>query len=165
MIVRLALLGGYAALAEELVEMTLFDDAAFFQDEDLVHGTQRRKAVGDANHGTVFGEVIDRLLHLGGMGNLAMGRHRADAHTRAVDLDAFELCDGREVDQVGRIGQALLQGRHLIDAGYEPGPQMGTLLRRVYEMQLDGKVTTLEEALAAARAIDSSASNRPARFC
>lgn len=59
----------------------------------------------------------------------------------------------------------LLQGRHLIETGYEPGPQMGTLLRRVYEMQLDGKVTTLEEALAAAQAIDSSAPNRPARFC
>jgi tRNA nucleotidyltransferase (CCA-adding enzyme) len=45
----------------------------------------------------------------------------------------------------------LLQGRHLIESGYEPGPQMGRLLRAVYELQLDGKVTTLEEALAAAR--------------
>ncbi|HXU36438.1 MAG TPA: hypothetical protein VN937_08750 [Blastocatellia bacterium] len=45
----------------------------------------------------------------------------------------------------------LLQGRHLIEAGYEPGPQMGRLLRAVYELQLDGKVTTLDEALAAAR--------------
>jgi tRNA nucleotidyltransferase (CCA-adding enzyme) len=45
----------------------------------------------------------------------------------------------------------LLQGRHLIESGYEPGPRMGRLLRAVYELQLDGKVTTLEEALAAAR--------------
>jgi len=45
----------------------------------------------------------------------------------------------------------LLQGRHLIEAGFEPGPQMGEILRRVYELQLDGKVTTLEEALDAAR--------------
>ena len=44
----------------------------------------------------------------------------------------------------------LLQGRHLIEAGFEPGPQMGKLLRRVYELQLDGKVTTSDEALAAA---------------
>ncbi len=48
----------------------------------------------------------------------------------------------------------LLQGRHLIEAGYEPGPEMGRLLREIYELQLDGKVTTLDEALAAARAID-----------
>jgi tRNA nucleotidyltransferase (CCA-adding enzyme) len=45
----------------------------------------------------------------------------------------------------------LLQGRHLIESGYEPGPQMGRLLRAVYELQLDGRVATLEEALAAAR--------------
>jgi len=45
---------------------------------------------------------------------------------------------------------ALLQGRHLIEAGFEPGPQMGQLLRRVYELQLDGEITTLEEGIAAA---------------
>ena len=45
----------------------------------------------------------------------------------------------------------VLQGRHLMEAGYEPGPEMGRLLRRVYELQLDGKVSTLEEALVAAR--------------
>jgi len=47
----------------------------------------------------------------------------------------------------------LLQGRHLLEAGFEPGPQMGKLLRRVYELQLDGEVTTPEEALAAAQRI------------
>lgn len=44
----------------------------------------------------------------------------------------------------------VLQGRHLIEAGIEPGPQMGRLLRQVYEFQLDGRIATLEEALAAA---------------
>jgi tRNA nucleotidyltransferase (CCA-adding enzyme) len=44
----------------------------------------------------------------------------------------------------------LLLGRHLLDLGLKPGPQMGEILRRVYELQLDGKVTTLEEAIAAA---------------
>lgn len=48
----------------------------------------------------------------------------------------------------------LLQGRHLLEIGFEPGPQMGEVLRRVYELQLDGKVTNLEEALAAARRSD-----------
>jgi tRNA nucleotidyltransferase (CCA-adding enzyme) len=45
----------------------------------------------------------------------------------------------------------LLLGRHLLDVGFEPGPQMGKLLRAVYELQLDGEVTTAEEALAAAQ--------------
>lgn len=48
----------------------------------------------------------------------------------------------------------LLQGRHLLEAGFQPGPQMGKLLRAVYELQLDGKVTTAEEALAAAQRND-----------
>jgi len=45
----------------------------------------------------------------------------------------------------------LLLGRHLVESGIEPGPEIGKLLRYVYEMQLDGKINTTEEALAAAR--------------
>jgi tRNA nucleotidyltransferase (CCA-adding enzyme) len=45
----------------------------------------------------------------------------------------------------------LLLGRHLIEAGFQPGPRMGQILRQVYELQLDGKINSLEEALAAAR--------------
>jgi tRNA nucleotidyltransferase (CCA-adding enzyme) len=45
----------------------------------------------------------------------------------------------------------LLLGRHLIELGVAPGPPMGKLLKDVYERQLDGEVTTLEEAIAAAR--------------
>jgi tRNA nucleotidyltransferase (CCA-adding enzyme) len=45
----------------------------------------------------------------------------------------------------------LLLGRHLIAMGVPPGPRMGELLRAVYEQQLDGQVTTLDEAEAAAR--------------
>jgi tRNA nucleotidyltransferase (CCA-adding enzyme) len=50
----------------------------------------------------------------------------------------------------------LLQGRHLLEAGHQPGPQLGKLLREVYELQLDGKVTTLEEALAAVQNAQSA---------
>jgi tRNA nucleotidyltransferase (CCA-adding enzyme) len=41
----------------------------------------------------------------------------------------------------------ILMGRHLIELGVEPGPQMGQLLKAVYELQLDGKVSSLEEAM------------------
>jgi tRNA nucleotidyltransferase (CCA-adding enzyme) len=46
---------------------------------------------------------------------------------------------------------ALLLGRHLLELGLAPGPAMGELTRAVYEMQLDGRVTSLEEAIEAAR--------------
>ena len=52
--------------------------------------------------------------------------------------------------------EPLLQGRHLLDAGVEPGPEMGRLLKRVYELQLDGEVTTREQALSAALRIRDS---------
>jgi tRNA nucleotidyltransferase (CCA-adding enzyme) len=45
----------------------------------------------------------------------------------------------------------LLLGRHLLELGVRPGPQMGEILRAVYERQLDGTITTLEEGIAAAR--------------
>ena len=45
----------------------------------------------------------------------------------------------------------LVMGRHLLALGVAPGPEMGRLLKELYERQLDGRVTTLDEGLAAAR--------------
>jgi tRNA nucleotidyltransferase (CCA-adding enzyme) len=47
----------------------------------------------------------------------------------------------------------ILLGRHLLEMGLTPGPKMGEITRAVYEMQLDGRVRTLEEAKAAAHII------------
>lgn len=47
----------------------------------------------------------------------------------------------------------LLLGRHLLAMGVAPGPGMGRVLNAVYERQLDGEVTTVEEAMAAARGL------------
>jgi tRNA nucleotidyltransferase (CCA-adding enzyme) len=47
----------------------------------------------------------------------------------------------------------LLLGRHLLALGLQPGPRVGGVLKAVYERQLDGSVTTLEEAIAAARTL------------
>jgi tRNA nucleotidyltransferase (CCA-adding enzyme) len=49
----------------------------------------------------------------------------------------------------------LLLGRHLLELGVAPGPAMGELLRAVYEHQLDGTVTSLDEAMATARQLVS----------
>ncbi len=47
----------------------------------------------------------------------------------------------------------LLLGRHLLELGLKPGPRIGDILKAVYEQQMDGAVTTVEEAIAAARRI------------
>ena len=44
----------------------------------------------------------------------------------------------------------LLLGRHLLPLGLSPGPDLGKILKTVYEQQLDGEVTTLDDAMAAA---------------
>jgi tRNA nucleotidyltransferase (CCA-adding enzyme) len=61
------------------------------------------------------------------------------------------------LDRVAALGvehappPPLLLGRHLIALGVAPGPRMGEILKAVYEQQLDGVVTTVEEAIEAAR--------------
>ena len=47
----------------------------------------------------------------------------------------------------------LLKGRHLLAMGLTPGPRVGQITKAIYERQLDGDVTTIDEALAAARDI------------
>ena len=47
----------------------------------------------------------------------------------------------------------LLLGRHLIALGIAPGPAMGVLLKQIYERQLDGEITTVDEAIEAARGL------------
>ena len=57
----------------------------------------------------------------------------------------------RELDVERRPPDPILLGRHLLELGVQPGPTMGEITRAVYEMQLDGSVRTLEEAIAEAK--------------
>jgi tRNA nucleotidyltransferase (CCA-adding enzyme) len=50
----------------------------------------------------------------------------------------------------------ILLGRHLLALGLTPGPRVGEVLKVVYEEQLDGSVSTLDEAIAAAKRIIGS---------
>ncbi len=54
----------------------------------------------------------------------------------------------------------LLLGRHLLALGMTPGPEIGRILKAVYERQLDGQFTTLEAAVAAARELLARPTNR-----
>ena len=41
----------------------------------------------------------------------------------------------------------ILKGKHLIKRGINPGPKMGSILRKAFDAQLDGKITDLDSAL------------------
>ncbi|MGH9798355.1 MAG: hypothetical protein ACRD5D_09400, partial [Candidatus Polarisedimenticolia bacterium] len=80
---------------------------------------------------------------------------RADClgRTGEFSTDAQEWFIGR-VRSLG-VEQAppkpILLGRHLLEMGVAAGPEMGRLLKAVYELQLDGRVADLETARAEAR--------------
>ena len=59
----------------------------------------------------------------------------------------------RELQIENKAPSPILMGRHLIEMGLEPGPEFKRVLDAVYEMQLDGKVTNVEEARAAAQVV------------
>ena len=61
----------------------------------------------------------------------------------------------RELQVEQRPPDPILLGRHLLDLGVKPGPEMGEITRVVYEMQLDGRVRTLDDAIAEAKKIIS----------
>jgi len=50
-----------------------------------------------------------------------------------------------------RAPAPILLGRHLLELGLKPGPGIGKILKAVYEQQLDGKVTTIDDAVELAK--------------
>jgi tRNA nucleotidyltransferase (CCA-adding enzyme) len=73
-----------------------------------------------------------------------------------ADAQEWFIQRTRELEVEQHPPEPLLLGRHLLDLGLEPGLQMGEITRAVYEMQLDGRVRTLEEAIAEARKLIKS---------
>jgi tRNA nucleotidyltransferase (CCA-adding enzyme) len=59
----------------------------------------------------------------------------------------------RQLDVAVRPPEPLLKGRDLLAVGMAPGPEIGRVLQAVYEKQLDGAVTTLDEARDEARRV------------
>ena len=54
--------------------------------------------------------------------------------------------------------EPIVKGRHLLALGLAPGPRVGAVLRQIYEKQLDGSMTTLDDGIALAREILSEQS-------
>jgi tRNA nucleotidyltransferase (CCA-adding enzyme) len=67
------------------------------------------------------------------------------------DATDWFLERARQLGVERRPPAPLLLGRHLLDLGVQPGPRVGQILKVVYEEQMDGHVTSLDEAIAAAR--------------
>ena len=81
----------------------------------------------------------------------------ADCRGRGGSFD----CSGSQwfLDRARSLGvehappAPLVLGRHLLELGVPPGPRMGEILRAIYEKQLDGEITSLDEGLVVARSM------------
>ena len=62
----------------------------------------------------------------------------------------------RELEVETNAPKPFLMGRYLIELGLKPSAQFGEIIKAVYEMQLDGKVRNLAEAIAEAEKIIES---------
>ncbi len=80
---------------------------------------------------------------------------RADClgRTGVFDCSAMDwfLDRARALGVEHRPPAPILMGRHLLELGMQPGPGVGRILRDVYERQLDGSITSLDQALSRAR--------------
>src|SRR6187401_1010999 len=80
---------------------------------------------------------------------------KADCHGRSGHFD----CSAMDwfVERARTLGvqnqppAPIVLGRHLLDLGVPPGPRMGTILKALYERQLDCEIQTLEQGIQAAR--------------
>lgn len=59
----------------------------------------------------------------------------------------------RELEVESGPPDPILLGRHLLEMGLEPGVRIGEITSAVYEMQLDGRVRSIEEAKSMARTL------------
>lgn len=85
---------------------------------------------------------------------------RADCLGRSGDFQpvAMEwfLERVRRLDVAERPPEPLLKGRDVVALGVAPGPEIGRIVKAVYEKQLDGAVATREQAVLAARTLISA---------
>jgi putative nucleotidyltransferase with HDIG domain len=83
-----------------------------------------------------------------------MELHRLDCLSSHGGLENYEFVRRKqqEVPPEQLKPVPLLSGRELIAAGYRPGPMFGVVLSEIEDAQLEGRISTAEEALEIARA-------------
>jgi len=108
---------------------------------------KRRDEVGDGAFRRLAAKVdLELLARLAKADCLGRAPGRFDC----TAMDWF-LERARQLGVEHKPPGPILLGRHLLDLGLKPGPRVGEILKAVYELQMDGAVTTLDEAIVAAK--------------
>ena len=114
---------------------------------------KKREEVGDGAFRRLARRCELELLYLVAKAD-SLGRN-TDSEPRekwfTAEAQDWFIARARELQVGEKAPTPLLMGRHLLEMGLEPGPRIGEISRTVYEMQLDGRVRTLDEAKAEAK--------------
>ncbi|MGK5093831.1 polynucleotide adenylyltransferase [Deltaproteobacteria bacterium TL4] len=81
------------------------------------------------------------------------GRTTSDALARSFPAGAWLRARAEALKVQDSAPKPFLRGRHLLELGMKPGPQMGQLLKEAFEQQLEGQLNSLEQALTWAKEI------------
>jgi tRNA nucleotidyltransferase (CCA-adding enzyme) len=63
-----------------------------------------------------------------------------------ADAQEWFIERARELEVEQRPPEPILLGRHLLEMGLEPGPRVGEITKEIYDMQLDGRISSLDDA-------------------
>lgn len=74
----------------------------------------------------------------------------ADQHGRTLPWHGFPagealLRKAEELSVKEAKLEPIVQGRDLLDLGFKPGPRVGQIVSKLFELQLDGKISSLEQ--------------------
>src|SRR5579862_2517179 len=135
-------------IAHAILERLRFSHEQAEQIEALIANHMRFKDTGNMREST-----MKRFLR---MDNFAehLELHRLDCLSSNRNLDTYKRVLARlaELGEEELRPRPLLTGRDLIDAGYQPGPAFGKMLAAVEDAQLEGRLRSVDEALALVRA-------------
>jgi tRNA nucleotidyltransferase (CCA-adding enzyme) len=133
-------LDGYDARAQivALVRDHLKPGEYFKQRDEVTDGAFRRLARKCEL------DLLYRVASADSLGRNAAWVPRAQWYDAAAQ--EWFITRARELAVESRAPAPLLLGRHLLAMGLKPGPRIGEITRAVFEMQLDGRVRSLEEA-------------------
>ena len=130
-------------IAHQLLNRLRFPNAVIEQVEALIANHMRFKDVPAMRE-----SKLKRFLRMPGFDE-HLELHRLDclsSHGSLTNYD-FAVAKLREVPPEQLRPVPLVTGHDLIAAGCRPGPSFGTALREAEDAQLEGRVTTKEEAL------------------
>ncbi len=94
-----------------------------------------------------FAKELDGEYMLGILLDVADRNARGQSPLNDIDEPGRWLLEKFEEFKTSEVIKPLVMGRDLLSIGFNPGPKLGAVLKRLYEMQLDGEFDKKEEGI------------------